>query len=98
MQFDGSLDSVISEDVAPLIDVGADCDRPIRELAEAVARVVGFEGRLKLDTSKPNGTGELLDSTKMRSYGWAPKASLEEEIRRVSEGVEERLASELVSC
>ena len=62
-----------------LINVGWGQDLTIRELAEAVARVVGFTGGLRFDTSKPDGTPrKLLDVTRISALGWAPRISLEE--------------------
>jgi GDP-L-fucose synthase len=62
---------------APLINVGCGQDRTIQELAELVAEVVGFEGALHFDPSKPDGTPrKLLDVSKLSALGWAPKTSL----------------------
>ncbi len=61
------------------VNVGAGTDLTIRELAELVRRVVGFEGRLEFDTSKPDGTPrKLLDITRLRELGWQPRITLEE--------------------
>jgi len=63
------------------INVGVGEDISIRELAELVRRVVGYEGRLVFDTSKPDGTPrKLLDISKLRSLGWRARISLEEGI------------------
>lgn len=60
------------------INCGASSEISIRELAEVVARVVGFEGRLVFDTSKPDGTPrKLMDSSRMTALGWIPEISLE---------------------
>lgn len=57
-------------------------DITIRELAEMVARVVGFKGRVTFDTSKPDGTPrKSLDITRIRSFGWRPRIALEDGIR-----------------
>ena len=54
----------------------------IKELTELVAKVVGFEGEIKWDTSKPNGTPrKLLDVSKATALGWTYKTELEEGIR-----------------
>jgi GDP-L-fucose synthase len=61
------------------INCGAGSEVTIRELAEAVQRVVGFSGRLVFDTTKPDGTPrKLMDSGRLRALGWAPTISLEE--------------------
>jgi len=53
----------------------------IRKLAEIVARVVGYEGEIVWDATKPDGTPrKLLDSSRMLSLGWAPRIGLEEGI------------------
>jgi GDP-L-fucose synthase len=65
-----------------LYNVGSGTDLTIRELAEMVARIVGFKGKLAFDASKPDGTPrKLLDIGRMRSLGWQPRYGLEEGIR-----------------
>lgn len=64
-----------------LVNVGAGRDISIRDLAELVASVVGFEGQLSWDTSKPDGTPQkLLDIRQITALGWQPKTSLREGI------------------
>lgn len=59
------------------INLGVGKDVSIKELAECVANVVGYEGVLKWDTTKPTGTlKKLLDSTKIESLGWKPQVDL----------------------
>lgn len=59
------------------VNVGVGEDVTIKELAETVCRVVGFEGKLVFDTSKPDGTPrKLMDNTHLLSQGWAPKIDL----------------------
>lgn len=61
------------------INVGYGEDVTILELARAVAKTVGFTGRIAIDPSKPDGTPrKLMDSSRLRSLGWSPKTSLEE--------------------
>ena len=63
------------------VNVGFGSDITIKELAETVARVVGFEGNQVFDTSKPNGTPrKLMDSSRLFRTGWKPTVSLEEGI------------------
>jgi GDP-L-fucose synthase len=65
----------------PLLNIGSGEDQTIRELAELVARVVGFKGVLRFDTSKPDGTPrKLLEVSRMTKLGWAPRVSMEEGI------------------
>jgi len=63
----------------PLVNIGAGTDLTIRELAELVARVVGFEGTLQFDASKPDGTPrKLLDVSRMTRLGWSARIGMEE--------------------
>jgi GDP-L-fucose synthase len=60
------------------INVGSGSDVTILELAQAVARIVGYTGQIVTDPAKPDGTPrKLMDSTRLRSLGWQPKISLE---------------------
>ncbi len=64
------------------INVGTGVDCSIRELAETVARVTGFQGRLTFDASKPDGTPrKLLDVSRLRALGWEASISLEAGLR-----------------
>ena len=61
------------------INCGAGSDVTISELARIVKEVVGFEGSIVMDASKPDGTPrKLMDSTKINTLGWAPAISLRE--------------------
>ena len=65
-----------------LYNVGSGNDLAIRQLAELVARIVGYNGAIGWDPRKPDGTvRKLLDSAKVRATGWSPKLGLEEGIR-----------------
>jgi GDP-L-fucose synthase len=62
-----------------LVNVGCGSDVSIRELAELVAGVVGFAGRLGFDPSKPDGTPrKLLDVGRLEALGWRPSIGLRE--------------------
>ena len=64
---------------APLINIGCNKDITIRELSDLVKYVVGFEGSIVWDTSKPDGTPrKLLDVNRMHELGWQPRTRLEE--------------------
>ena len=68
------------------INVGCGEDIEIRELAALVKKIVGFEGIITNDTTKPDGTPrKLLDVSKLRALGWKHATSLEEGIRKVYE-------------
>jgi GDP-L-fucose synthase len=69
-----------------LVNIGCGEDVSIRELAELVARVVGYPGRLAFDPTKPDGTPrKLLDVSRLRALGWKPGIGLEEGIRATYE-------------
>ncbi len=64
------------------VNLGCGEDLSIKELAETVQRIVGFEGRIDWDTDKPDGTPrKLLDISRLKELGWAPKTSLEDGIK-----------------
>jgi GDP-L-fucose synthase len=79
------FDSLVSSDTqAPLINIGSGQDQTIRELAELIAEVVGFEGTLRFDSSKPDGTPrKLLDVSLLHSLGWTPKTTLRQGLEQV---------------
>jgi GDP-L-fucose synthase len=64
-----------------MINIGVGKDITIRELAELIKDIVGFNGSIQYDASKPDGTPrKLLDVSKLTSLGWEPKISLREGI------------------
>ena len=71
-----------SEHTSPMlshINVGTGIDCSIRELAETIAKVVGFAGRIEFDTTKPDGTPrKLLDVSRINAMGWKAKIPLYE--------------------
>jgi len=68
-------------DEPDLVNIGCGEDVTIRELAETVCDVLGFDGSLEFDSSKPDGTPrKLLDISKIKSLGWSPKISLRDGI------------------
>ncbi|MFI3288601.1 MAG: GDP-L-fucose synthase [Rikenellaceae bacterium] len=68
------------------VNVGSQSELTIKALAEMVADVVGFEGEIEWDTTKPDGTPrKLMDSTKLYNMGWTPTISLREGIERTYE-------------
>lgn len=61
----------------PLVNIGTGEDLTIRELAETICEVVGYEGELVFDTSKPDGTPrKLLDVSRLAELGWQSKVDL----------------------
>ena len=78
---DASLFLLAKYDQPDLVNIGCGEDVTIRELAETVCDVLGFDGSLEFDASKPDGTPrKLLDISKIKSLGWSPKISLREGI------------------
>jgi len=70
----------------PLINIGCGQDQTIRELAEAVRKVVGYEGDVTWDSSKPDGTPrKLLDVTRLGALGWKSSIGLAEGITKAYE-------------
>jgi GDP-L-fucose synthase len=64
------------------INVGTGIDCTIRELAETVAKVTGFQGRLEFDATKPDGTPrKLMDVSRLADLGWKASISLEDGLR-----------------
>jgi len=74
---DASVYLMNNYDGEEFVNVGVGEDVSIKELAETVKEVVGFEGELKFDTSKPDGTPrKLLDVSKLNSAGWKANTKL----------------------
>ena len=68
-------------DSPEIINVGCGEDISIRDLAELICDVVGFDGEFSWDTGKPDGTPrKLLDITKLRNLGWQPAIPLRDGI------------------
>ena len=76
------LENAHASVVGEFVNVGCGEDVTISELAGIAAKVVGFEGRLVYDRSKPDGTPrKLMDVSRIRAAGWAPKTPLEQGIK-----------------
>ena len=74
------------------LNVGTGEDLSIKDLALMIKEIVGFEGELEFDTSKPDGTPrKLMDVSKLHSLGWKHKIELEDGIRSVYNEVKETL-------
>lgn len=77
--FDHLTSSALEE--PPLVNIGCGEDLTILELAELIRGVVGYAGRFRFDTSKPDGTPrKLLSVERLRQLGWSPRIDLEEGI------------------
>ncbi len=84
--------SLLSETEPPLINIGTGEDVTIAELAQLAARVVGFEGRLAFDTSKPDGTPrKLMDVARIERLGWKHRIALENGVAQTWAAVRETI-------
>lgn len=82
MELDAATYAAHTQPMLSHINVGTGVDCTIRELAETVARVTGFRGRLSFDAGKPDGTPrKLLDVSRLASLGWRASITLEDGLR-----------------
>lgn len=100
---DASLFLMLKYDQPEIINVGVGEDVTIAELAETVRKVVGYEGRIVYDTSKPDGTPrKLLDVSRLNALGWRASTPLQEGIQRTYrcylENRESRVRDRAVLC
>jgi len=67
-----------------LINIGSGEEISIKDLMLLIKEVVGYQGEVVFDTSKPDGMmRQLVDSSKMKAYGWKPRTGLEEGLRKM---------------
>lgn len=82
MELDGALYRDNTQPMLSHINVGTGVDCTIRELAETVAKVTGFAGRLSFDATKPDGTPrKLMDVSRLKALGWQATIGLEDGLR-----------------
>jgi len=75
-----------------LVNIGIGDDISILDLAILVKKVVGFEGEILTDTTKPDGTPrKLMDVSKLSSFGWKAKTTLEEGIQKVYQEIKDKI-------
>jgi GDP-L-fucose synthase len=75
-----------------IVNIGVGEDISILDLANLVKKIVGFEGEIQLDTSKPDGTPrKLMDVSKLNGLGWKASTSLEEGIKMVYEEIKDKI-------
>ena len=83
MHLDHALHAASTGPLHSHLNVGTGADVTIAELARLVARVVGYRGRIRFDTSKPDGTPrKLLDVARLTRLGWQASTPLDEGLRR----------------
>ena len=74
-----------------LVNVGWGKDVTILELAQLVQKTVGYEGELRFDSSKPDGTPQkLMDVSKLSKFGWSATIELEQGIAMVYEDIKDK--------
>ncbi len=82
MELDNATYQANTQPMLSHINVGTGEDCTIRELAETIAKVTGFAGRLTFDASKPDGTPrKLMDVSRLKALGWQASISLEDGLR-----------------
>lgn len=86
--------TLLSEDEPPLINIGMGKDIGIGELAQTICRLLGYEGTLRFDASKPDGTPrKLLNVSRLAALGWQAQTALEDGIRETYEAVRGQLGN-----
>lgn len=74
------------------INIGTGKELTIRELSELVARAVGFQGQVKFDASKPDGTlRKLINVDKLHSLGWTHRVEIEDGVQKLFQWYKESL-------
>jgi len=75
-----------AKQIGEFVNLGTGSDLAVKELAELIKKIVGFEGTIVWDRTKPDGTPrKLLDISRLRALGWEPKTALEDGIRMTYE-------------
>lgn len=75
------------------INVGTGKELTIRELADLIVKVVGFEGKVEFDSSKPDGTPrKLIDVSKLHRLGWTHKVEIDEGVRKLFDWYRESIS------
>lgn len=82
-------------DSGEIVNIGSGIEVSISELAHTIARIVGFEGEIEFDASKPDGTPrKLLDVSRLHGLGWRHEVELEEGIRLAYQDFLQNVVSE----
>ncbi len=85
-----------ASDIGEFINIGAGKDLTIRDLAELIKEVIGYDGEIVFDTSKPDGTPrKLLDVSKLTKLGWKAKINLRDGISRTYDWYKQNLLDEI---
>lgn len=79
---DAALFLMLNYNGKQFVNIGYGSDLSIKDLAETIQRIIGYNGKIRFDTSKPDGTPrKLMDSSYLNSLGWKPKTTMEEGIK-----------------
>jgi GDP-L-fucose synthase len=90
---DAKFSQLVRPDVCPLINMGYGEELSVAELAKITAEIIGYEGQVRFDTARPDGTPrKILDSSRMLALGWRPKVGLREGIARAYADFQRRFA------
>lgn len=77
MNLDPAVYAAHTQPMLSHINVGSGCDITIAELAATISKVVGYQGQIEFDASKPDGPPrKLMDSSRLNALGWQPKVDL----------------------
>ncbi len=75
-----------AKEIGEFVNIGTGIDLQLRNLATIIQQIVGFEGLLQWDTSKPDGMPrKLLDISRIKALGWQPETNLKDGIKRMYE-------------
>jgi GDP-L-fucose synthase len=86
------MENFDADEIEEFVNIGVGKDISIGELAELIKEIVGFKGKIKKDTSKPDGTPKkLLDVTKLNSLGWKAQISLKDGIKQTYEWYKDQI-------
>ena len=82
MNLDTEIYQAETQPMLSHINVGCGTDITIRELAETICKVIGYQGNIDFDSTKPDGTPrKLMDSSRLNNLGWQPKIELEQGLK-----------------
>jgi len=95
---DAPFSTLLRAGSGPLINVGSGEDITIRELAETIAKILGFRGELFFDHTKPDGTPrKLLDCSRLNALGWRPAIQLRDGLQRACDSFQKHFQSSVPS-
>jgi GDP-L-fucose synthase len=96
---DACLHLMLHYDAPEIVNVGPGTDISIAELADMIRRIVGYEGKLEHDLTKPDGhPRKVMEVSRLFATGWRPKVELEEGVRRTHAWFLEHVAPTIASA